>query len=98
MIPKITKEIIYSIKEQTNRQQAGYVEEKLQEMVKDNQLTLANAIVDTADEVCEKLSELNEEDLAASMRINLILIGISVFQAVQQQILCNELEEQWESH
>jgi hypothetical protein len=106
MIPEVSPDVIDNMLTQQKRDGThNYVVNKFEEMYKDNP-DLAAAILQTAKRTSERIVDRittgdieygNEEEPWKQIYLliadNIVATGVSVYNAIQQQMICNELEQ-----
>ena len=95
MIPLVSEEIIDSIREQQSRVsfdfykhnvEDTYLIQKIREIQEENP-HLMRTIIDTVHNLQDKF------DLNSSAFLNVVNIGVSVYESIKQQMICNDLHE-----
>ena len=90
MLPVVQKETLQSIGYQMERDTKFYVQKMLQEIVLENP-NLAKVILNFADTMASKHGQDDIEKY--QINIEFLCAGLSVYQSLKQQVVCDELKE-----
>lgn len=93
-IPKISSEIIDSIRNQAIRRldnHSLYCVDVINEITSENP-NLAEAIKDTIGLMCKEFDIRTDTPEGFALMLNIANLATSIYQAIKQQMVCNELE------